>query len=186
VTAGEVCAHFFVERTARQLLSDGMGVREFVETLLVHKQYAAGIGFLAHALPAREAIWWGSLCLQHACGSELSAPEKSAFRAAVKWVLKPSEENRVAAKVPAELAKPGSPAGALVMAANQTGGSLTPPELPPLPPGPYAPAKAVASAVLFSSLKGEPVKTFDRQRLFVELGIAVAEGRFSYENFSQK
>jgi len=173
-----VCGHFNLQKDVRQLLRDGMGAREFVEALLTNRQYVAGIEFLAHALPPREAIWWGSLCLQHACGNDLSMSEKVACRAAVQWVLKPNEENRAGAKVPAEAAGPGSPAGALATAANQTGGSLAPPNLPPLPPGPFAPAKAVANAVIFASVKGDPVRTADRQRSFVELGMGVAEGRF--------
>jgi hypothetical protein len=36
-----------------------------------------GIDFIAHALPAREAVWWGCLCLQHACGSNLSPADKA-------------------------------------------------------------------------------------------------------------
>jgi hypothetical protein len=172
VTASELCAHFNLEKCARRLLDDRMGSREFLEALVASKQYLAGIEFMAHALPAREAIWWGCLCLQYACGNELSASEKAACKAAVRWVLQPLEGNRAAAKGPAEAAGPASPAGALAMAANQTGGSLA------LPPGPFAPARAVANAVKFASLKGDPVRTADRQRLFVELGMGVAEGRF--------
>ena len=178
VTASEVCAHFNLEKSARRLLDDRMGPSEFVEALVASEQFLAGIEFMAHALPAREAIWWGCLCLQYACGNELSASEKAAGKAAVRWVLQPIEGNRAAAKAPAEAAGPASPAGALAMAANQTGGSLAPPNLPPLPPRPFAPARAVANAVKFASLKGDPVRRADRQRLFVELGMGVAEGRF--------
>jgi hypothetical protein len=179
VTASELCAHFNLEKCARRLLDDRMGSSEFLEALVASKQYLAGIEFMAHALPAREAIWWGCLCLQYACGNELSASEKAACKAAVRWVLQPLEGNRAAAKGPAEAAGPASPAGALAMAANQTGGSLALPNLPPLPPRPFfAPARAVANAVKFASLKGDPVRTADRQRLFVELGMGVAEGRF--------
>src|SRR6516225_8723800 len=170
VTASEVCAHFNLEQSARRLLDDRMGPGEFVEALVVSKQYLAGIEFVAHALPAREAIWWGCLCLQHACGNDLPASDRTACKAAVRWVLEPTEKNRAAAKAPAEAAGPGSPAGALATAAHQTGGSLAPPNLPPLPPEPFAPAKAVANAVKFASLKGDPLRTTDRQRLFVELG----------------
>jgi hypothetical protein len=178
MTAAEVCAHFGLDKNARQLLCDGMGPREFVETLVANQQYLAAIEFVAHALPPREAIWWGCLCLQHACGDDLPVPERAAFKAAVQWVLQPTEENRAAAKAPAEVAGPASPAGTLAKAASYTGGSLAPPNLPTVPPGPFAPAQAVANAVKFASLKGDPLKMADRRRSFVELGIGVAEGRY--------
>jgi len=176
-TAAEICAHFDLEEKARPLLSDGMRPREFVEALLVGKQYAAGIHFMAHALPAREAIWWACLCLQHACGNNLSAADRAASIAAVQWVLRPTEQNRAAAKAPAEAARAPSPAGALAMAASLTGGSLGAPNLPPVPPPPFAWAGYVAAAVKFAAIKVEPARITDTQRLFVELGIGVAEGR---------
>jgi hypothetical protein len=133
VTAAHICAHFNLEEETEPLLRDGMGPREFVEALLANKQYAAGIDFMAHALPSREAVWWGCLCLQHACGSSLSTKDKAAAKAALQWVLQPNEENRAAAKAPAEAAGPASPAGALARAAHWTGGSLGPPNGPPVP-----------------------------------------------------
>ena len=182
-TAVEICAHFNLEKSARRLLEDRMESREFVETLAANKQYLAAIEFVAHALPARETIWWGCLCLQHACGDDLSPLDRAACKAAVRWLLEPTEKNRAAAKAPAEAAGPASPAGALATAAHQTGGTLAPPNLPPLPPEPFAPAKAVANAVKFASVKGDPLRTTDRQRLFVELGIGVSENRFSVRSF---
>src|SRR6516165_6189480 len=108
-TAAEVSAHFDLNVEARQLLRDGLAPREFVDALMANKQYLAGIDFVAHALPAREGIWWGCLCVQHACGDALAASDWAACRAAVQWVLWPSEENRAAAKAPAEAAGLGSP-----------------------------------------------------------------------------
>ena len=178
VTAAEVCSRFDLAEEARPLLREGMGPREFVQALVAHKQHVAGIGFMAHAFAARDAVWWGCLCLQHACGDKLAAPDKAAAAAAVQWVLRPTEQNRAAAKAPAEAAGPVSPAGALARAANWTGGSLGPPNAAPVPPGPFMPALAVAAAVKFTAVKVEPPRIPDTQRLFVELGMAVAEGRY--------
>jgi hypothetical protein len=178
-TAAEVCARFDLDEKSRPLLCDGMGPREFVEALLADKQYGAGVNFLAHALPAREAIWWGCLCLQHACGDRLSASDKTAARATVQWVMQPTEQNRAAAKAPAEAAKAPSPAGAVAMATNLTGGSLGPSNAPPVPPPPFAWAVYVATAVKFAAIKVEPAKIAETQRLFVELGIGLAEGRYT-------
>ena len=183
-TAAEVCANFDLKKEARPFLRDGMTPRAFLEALLANKQYLAGIDFLSHALPPREAIWWGCLCFQHACGNELSVPDKAACRAAVRWVLAPSEEYRAAARQPAEAAGPASPAGGLATAAHLTGGNIAPPKAPPMSPAPFAHAKAVSGAAKLASTKSDPVRIAETQKIYVELGIAIAEGRFSVPQFN--
>jgi hypothetical protein len=186
-TAAEVCRNFDLKEEARPLLREAQSPREFLTALAANKRYAPAIDFLAHALPPREAIWWGCLCLQQARASQLPPVEAAACKAAVAWVLDPSESNRQAAKSPAEAAKLSTPAGGLAMAATWTGGSLAPPMSnsnpkvpppPPVPPGPFVPAKVVAGAILLAAAKADPVRILDTQRQFVELGVGVAEGRF--------
>jgi hypothetical protein len=158
-----------------------MAPGEFVAALVEHKQYVAGIDFLCHALPSREAIWWGCLCMQYSSGDdEFPPPERAAAVAAVRWVMQPSEENRAAAKSPAEIAGAASSAGALAGAVTQTA-AATPsapatPNMPP--PSPLVWAKSVATAVKLASIKGDPARVLHRQRALVELGIGVAEGRY--------
>ena len=178
-TASEICARVYLDKEALQLLRPAMSPREFAEVLVEKKQYLAGIDFMAHALPPREAIWWGCLCLQQTCGDKLEPWERAAARAAVQWVLQRNEAHRAAAKRPADVLGLSSPAGALAAAANQTGGSLAPPGAPPVAPSPFAPARAVAIAVKVASTKGDPDKIQATQRSFIELGLAIAEGRFS-------
>jgi hypothetical protein len=187
ISAAEVCKNFSLKEEARPLLREGQSPRDFVDVLLAHKKHAPAIDFLAHALPPREAIWWGCLCLQQVSASPLSPPEAAACKAAVAWVLEPTEGNRRAAQPPSEAAGPSTPAGGLALATLWTGGSLAPsttqpnpkvPPAPPVPPGPFLPARAVAGAILLASVKGEPTRIADTQRLFVELGMGVAEGRF--------
>ena len=131
-------------------------------------------------MAARDAVWWGCLCLRHVFGSQLAPAEEVACGAAVKWVLDPSEDNRSAALEPGKKAGLGTAAGSLAMAATWTGGSLAPPSAPKVPPGPFVPAKAVVGAVLLAAVKGDPVKIGDTQRLFVELAVGIAEGRFTW------
>jgi hypothetical protein len=175
-TAAEVCASFDLGKEAKKLLRDGMQPREFVVALIENKKYLDAIDFMAHALPVREGIWWGCLCMQHALGDQLSPPDRAAVTAAVQWLMNPTEENRAAAKAPAMASEPVSPAGALAMAASMTGGSIYPPELPFKPPPPFASQQAVARAVKLASIKCQP--TPKTQRSYVELAIQVAEGRF--------
>jgi hypothetical protein len=184
--ATEVCRNFDLKEEAKPLLRDGQSPREFLEALLAEKKHVPAIDFLAHALPPREAIWWGCLCLEQGIGSRLPPLHTEAFKAAAQWVLDPSEENRRAAQMRGQAVGAGAPAGLLAMATGWTGGSLAPPmppnpkvpPPPPVTPGPFLPAKAVAGAILLAVSKGEPSRVVQTQRSVVELGIGVAEGRF--------
>lgn len=178
-TASEVCTRLYLDKAARALLRPEMSPRGFVDALVEAKQYLAAIDFIAHALPSREAIWWGCLCLQRTCGDKLEPWERRAFRLTVQWVLQPNETTRVATKEPAEVLGPASAAGNLAAAANQTGGSAGPPQGPHIPPNPFAPAKAVAIAIKVASAKAPPPEIQPTQRSFVELGMSIAEGRFA-------
>ncbi|HEY4363519.1 MAG TPA: hypothetical protein VGN17_21310 [Bryobacteraceae bacterium] len=178
--AAEICAQYNLAPEAKSLLVAGMAPGEFVGALVEHKQYVAGIDFLCHALPPREAIWWGCLCMQHASGDdEFPPPGKAAAIAAVRWVMQPTDENRAAAKSPAEAAGAGSSAGALAGAVTQTGPPAPMPDLPNMPAPPTLVwAKSVATAVKLASIKGDPARMLHRQRALLELGLGVAEGRF--------
>lgn len=148
---------------AKKLLQEGMTPSAYIEALMENKHYVPAIDFMAHALPLREGVWWGCLCMQHACGDLLTPQDRAAATSAVRWVMQPSEENRLSAKEPAEAVGPATPAGALAMALTLKGLSS---------------AKAVASAVKLASIKAEPVQVAGLQKSFVVLAVAVAEGRF--------
>jgi hypothetical protein len=153
-----------------------MSPSEFVDALVEKQQYLAAIDFIAHALPAREAIWWGCLCLQHTCGDKLEPWERRAFRITVQWALQPNEATRAAAKEPADVLGPASAAGCLAAAANQTGGSVGPPQGPPIPPSPFAPARAVATAIKVASTKCNPPEIQGTLRSLIQLGMAIGGG----------
>jgi hypothetical protein len=176
-TAAEVCEHFDLQDEAKQLLRDGMNPRDFASALIESDHCIDAIEFMAHALPVRECIWWGCLCMQHALGDDLSPPDRAAATAAVQWLMQPTEENRAVAGASAEAAPPPSVAGALARAAFHTGGSIAPPNLPFTPPEPFAAAGAIALAVTLASVKKKQLKIGKTQRAYVELAIQVAEGR---------
>ena len=176
--AAEICAHFNLDDKAKALLSDGIDPREFVIALVGNKKYIDAIHFMAHALPAREAIWWGCLCLQHAFGNELTPADRVAATAAVRWVMQPTEDNRMAARDGANAAPPPSAAGTLAFATFHTEGNVALPGLPPTSPEPFASARAVALAVTLASIKTDPSKIVKVQKAYVELAARIAEGNF--------
>jgi hypothetical protein len=126
--------------------------------------------------------------VKHVSGETLPAVEAAALKASVVWVLDPTEANRSAAKTPAEAAGIETPAGGLATAATWTGGSLTPPlpKVQPVPPGPWLPAKGVMGAVLLASVRGPGAGIEETRRLFVELGIGIAEGRVTWPDVKPK
>lgn len=166
----EVCAQFPIPQHAKRMVAQGAGAHEVLLALLRHGDYETAVDFVAHLLPHREAIWWGCLCLQHACGDGLTGVERSACEAAVQWIMRPCEVTRLAAKPAAIAAGSRSPAGALAMAAHYTGGSLAGPNAPVVPPPPYLPAKSVAIAVKLVCYRGDRLGAARRQRAYVQLG----------------
>jgi len=168
-TAAEICAQFDLPREARALLRPDIAPSEFMDALLAHQEYEAGIDFLAHALPARYAIWWGCLCMQHACGDGLAPAERDAAIAAIRWILEPTEASRTAAMAPADAAGPTSVAGTLARAASEVADD---------PRSPIANAVHVANAVHLASIRGDPAGMRRRQRSYMELGIGVANDKF--------
>ena len=180
--AAEICARYELREDARPLLTPTATPREFLEALEARERHASALSFLAHALPPREAVWWGCLCLRQASADALPPAEADALKSAAEWVLEPTEERRRVSTGHAEAAGVGSAAGCLATAVGWTGGSLSPPDpkIPVVPPGPHLPAKAVAGAVLLASARAEPAHIAGVQRSFVELGVGVAEGRFSW------
>jgi hypothetical protein len=170
-TAASICARYKVKKEAWALMREGMMPAEFVAALMADQQYVNAIEFLAYALPPRAGIWWGCLCLQHACGASLTPPDRNALQAATVWVVWPTEPYRAAAQAPAQAAGMRSPAGTLAMAVIMAGvtGRV-----------PLSPAKAVANAIKVAASKGDPAKVLEIQRQYVELGMGVADGRFRW------
>jgi len=168
-TAAEICTRFHMPRSARVLLRPEIAPAEFMDALLAHQEYEAGIEFLAHALPARYAVWWGCLCMQHACGEDLAPKDKDAAIAAIRWILEPTEQSRRTAMALADAAGPTSLAGTLARAASEVAGD---------PRSPIPNAFHVANAVHLASVKGDPAGMRRRQRSYMELGIGIANDKF--------
>jgi len=174
--AADLCGHFELPEEARGWL-DGRTTGQFLDLLVEKEQLVAAIDLLAHALPKREAVWWGCLCLREVHGPDFAPKDQAALKAAAQWVLDPSEEKRQAAAAPAEATEYATPAGCLALAAFGSGGSLNPPNLPAVPPDPYLTAKTVSGSLLMAATKGDPLQVPEMQRRFVELGQRIAQGK---------
>jgi hypothetical protein len=146
---------------------------DLVAVLMEKSLFPDAVRFIAHALPKREAVWWGWVCARRSAGENPPPKIKSALDATERWIAQPSEDNRRLAMAAAEKAELSTAAGCAGLAAFFTGGSLGPPEAPPVPPGEFLAAKAVAGAVIFAALAKQPELAPEKFRSFVAQGVEV-------------
>jgi hypothetical protein len=158
---------------AMALLRPEMHPLDFVALLMEKALYPDAVRFIAHALPKREAVWWGWVCARRAAGDNPQPKIKAALEATEKWIAQPSEDNRRGAMAAAQKAELGTAAGCAGLAAFFSGGSLAPPEAPVVPPGEFLSAKAVSGAVIFAAVAKEPERAPEKFKSFVAQGVEV-------------
>jgi hypothetical protein len=160
---------------AMALVRAEMHPRELVESLMEKLLFPDAVRLVAHALPKREAVWWAWVCARRAAGDAPAPPIKAALDATEKWIAQPTDELRRQAMDAAQTAGLGTGAGCAGLAAFFSGGSLAPPDAPPVPPGEYLTAKAVSGAVIFAAVSKEPEKAPEKFRAFVAQGLEVTQ-----------
>lgn len=132
---------------------------------------------VAHALPAREAVWWACACSRHTASSSTNPESETAARdAAEEWVRRQSDEQRRAAMKEAEKSGFGSPEAWAAVAAFWSGDSMAPPDVPKVPPQPHFTGLAVAGAVAMSAVRGSAVRREERLRAFLASAKDIAAG----------
>lgn len=146
---------------------------DFVALLMEKALFADAVRFIAHALPKREAVWWGWVCARRAAGENPPPKIRAALDATERWVAQPNEDNRRSAMAAAQKAELGTAAGCAGLAAFFSGGSLAPPDAPAVPPGEFLAAKAVSGAVIFAAVAKEPERAPEKFRSFVAQGVEV-------------
>jgi hypothetical protein len=158
---------------AMALVRPEMHPLDFVALLMEKALYPDAVRFIAHALPKREAVWWGWVCARRAAGDNPQPKIKAALDATEKWIAQPSEENRRGAMAAAQAAELSTAAGCAGLAAFFSGGSLAPPEAPVVPPGEFLSAKAVSGAVIFAAVAKEPERAPEKFKSYVAQGVEV-------------
>jgi hypothetical protein len=158
---------------AMALVRPEMHPLDFVALLMEKALYPDAVRFIAHALPKREAVWWGWVCARRAAGDNPQPKIKASLEATEKWIAQPSEDNRRSAMAAAQKAELGTAAGCAGLAAFFSGGSLAPPEAPVVPPGEFLSAKAVSGAVIFAAVAKEPERAPEKFKIFVAQGVEV-------------
>jgi hypothetical protein len=132
---------------------------------------------IAHALPAREAVWWACACSRHTAPSGVNQAVETTLRdAAEEWVRRPTDEHRRAAMKQAEGAGFGSPEAWAAVAAFWSGDSMAPPEAPKVPPQPHFTGLAVAGAIALAAARGPAARREARLRGFLVSAKDIASG----------
>lgn len=170
----DICSVAELGPDAMALMRPEQKPPDFVAALVEKKLYTDAVRFLAHALPKREAVWWGWMSARRAAGENPPPVIKAALAATEKWIAQPTEENRRAAHAAGQQAQFGTAAGCAGLGAFFSGGSLAPPEAPIVPPGDYLTAKAISGAVNFAAMSGEPKEAPEKFKSFIAQGEDVA------------
>ncbi len=180
--ARDFCETARIKAASVSLLAPEMSPATFLKELLDREHYTDAIRMLAHRLSRRQAIWWGCLCLEHDHGTDLTEIESAALTAATAWVIDPSDENRRVAGSAGKIAKTKTAAGALAKAVFWSGGSLSKPEYPCVPPPPDVCARGVASSILLLAANHRGHEFRQRRRKeFLDLGFQVEMGTLHWE-----
>ena len=164
--AVEIIERYQVNRELRDTISPVASPAELISDWLNQQQFNEVVTLLCHALPAREAIWWGCLCVRMVSNSArnaLPADQQQALEAAECWVQEPTEANRRIAEVRAKKAELECAAGWLAQSVFWSGGSITPVDAPASPAPDYLYSHAVAGAICLAAVlpDGQRVQTYD-------------------------
>jgi hypothetical protein len=169
----DLCERAKLKDGAKALLKDEHTPRQFLELLNAKELFLDAIRFLVYALPKREAVGWGCLCVRHSLGTEDASKISETQVAAERWVANPDEGNRQAAKAAADKEGTESPSSLLALAAYYSGGSVVPANLEPVPPPDHVTPQLVAGAVMISAVMNQPEKAAERYRAFLQKGMAL-------------
>ncbi len=170
----ELCELAELEEEGKGLLRKEHTPPEFIASLVEHEHYADAVRLLAHALPKREAIWWAWVSARRVLNGEPPPSIRTALQATEQWIMQPTEEHRRPMLTIAEEADIGTPPGCAALAVFLSGGSIAPPQLPPVEPGEFAAAKAIAGSVTLAAVSTEPERAPEKFRAFIAQGLEVA------------
>ncbi|MCL6271450.1 hypothetical protein M3P05_16130 [Sansalvadorimonas sp. 2012CJ34-2] len=175
----EIIERYQVEKELREQIDPGISPVELICQWLKEEMYNEVVTFLCHALPAREAVWWGCLCLQlvtDPSDNPLPQDQQQALDAAERWVREPTEANRRSAEARSKRAELDNAAGWLAQSAFWSGGSITPIDAPASPVPPYLYSHAVAGAVCLAAILPDGSKARENYKRMIGIGLDIADG----------
>jgi hypothetical protein len=174
--AAEACEKAVLTDAARKLLTPEISVDDFLQALMGSGLLTDAVALLAHALPAREAVWWACLAARALIDTQTPVEIQVTLESAENWVYMPTDENRRAAMDRARQTKFDHPACWAATGAFWSGGSMVPANLPAVPPAEHLTGLAVCGAVQLSVLSRELERAPERFQVLLQRGIDIGNG----------
>jgi hypothetical protein len=172
-----VLPHLQLDEQGRSALAGAKDSIEALDRLERAGLLVEATRLIAHALPAREAVWWACACSRHTAASGADPAVEAKLReAAEEWVRKPTDEHRRSAMKQAEATGFGSAEAWAAVAAFWSGDSMAPPEAPKVPPQPHFAGLAVAGSIALAVARGPAVRRDDRLVRFLTSAKDIAVG----------
>jgi hypothetical protein len=181
LTVARVCARASLSSDAVGMLDNEGEVRAWVGKLIDTGLYEDAVGFIAHVLPQREAVWWAWTCAGVVAGEQPSPTDAAVLEATRQWIIQPTDDNRRSAMTAAEATDFETPAGIAGFAAFLCGDTIAPPEAPPTPPGNGAAARAIAACVNIAATS-DAARVPEMFQEFLKKGIEMADKRHVWSN----
>lgn len=129
---------------------------------------------LSVALPPRERAWWACLAARDIVGADAKKPP-APLAAAEKWVFKPTDENREAARLSLDVAETDDDTALCATIVTMCDGTLGPGELSKFPAPPGGTESAAYGMNLLSL--GEHSENFESHcKLLIDRALDIARG----------
>ena len=178
--ASPICESIELSEAAKGLLDDTIEILPFIDKLTGEKLLKDAMCVLANWFSKQKAVWWAAGCVESACSIRIQSQARL-IGIARTWVQNPTEENRRVVAQAAESDNSNLPACWLARAAGWSGGSLTPPDLPVVPPADHLTVQAVMVALSLAAVFIDPAKTSTNYLAFIKQGKELSQKKFDWE-----
>lgn len=177
-TAAEIPHVDQLDEEALTVLEDGMAPEAFVAALLAKELWNDALGFFARALPIRVAIAWARKCIADALDEANEDGPGEGIEAVLEsvdaWLEEPDDERRRVAFAKAQEVGLDNPPSILALAVFLSEGSMSLPDLEPVPAEEGLAHTALAGSVQLASVMFKPELAPERAQRFLDHGRAVA------------
>jgi len=145
----------------------------FIALLQRSKTPEEAVAFTSYVLPKRKAVWWGHQCLT-SLDHLLAAQDRTMLQLAEDWVREPEEPLRYRAMNEAMACRDTTPGVWIALAAGWSGGSLSPPDLPRVPPPAALTPRAINTGIMGVLARVDTKHRGTTLKGFVDMGVSLA------------